>query len=1154
MKRTKLFFGVGLSLSLVGSGLAYEPTPSAGTLSFVQAQPKRRARIDGDKLVAIYGANLAVADTQQGETPLQLANRFVNENNSDAFGVGVCNTVGVCDLTLSRSILIKNGTMEVFTYTQTIEDLPVYGCSLKIPVHLDVGGITGNHRVGYIGIELMQKPDPALPADSVSEATAKLTVENDPAYAAIDPATFTVATKVIYENKKGIAHRAWHFDGSGGEEAYRFFVDTNTGNIVAAENLVSDFEVTGNVTVQGNVTECCPSGSPGFPDCCSSDPTENPPVQRPIAGVDVYLIDEQSPCLGGSGTILDQGPTDSSGVFSYSVDNGFDGGQATSELIGDWVTVINCTDAAESTACPGVNDIANEAIICGAVPQTGGDLGILYSPSSVAIETQQATVFRTITGVHDWLKELQPFLTEIDLPVTGIIWSLGPRYFHATKTVALSRETAARNATGPDVIAHEYGHFLFKHLFPEATLNPVLDEGFADTIAVLYLDTPFLGWHWVKSPTHDFFRRADMPDFRFDFKMNFKCPDPYLPTNCTTEALLEYALSWDGCGDENDEHCFGLAFGGAFWDLRLAIGLAETQRIFADFLTISDGGWDSSIMAEVLSADDTDGDLCNDSPHKDAIIAAFDKHGWVWDNDPSLCQALGAVSVSWSSPEEIDPNSDYTVDATQDPPAVILRAKKDANGVEIATWSIGRTIGGIPRDIGSVSADWGVDPDPDPDFDITVRLGHKDDAALFVRKVGQTIIERQDPAATWSSVEFELANGRVLGQTHVWADPSGAGGRVGGSVPGTIAQVTAQAIGLDAEDDKLSVGAITAVMKLESHPATSTLVVAGGGTSTGDFILNGSIDGTLRIDTPFTGKLCATNAKTDLANIDLANINVVFDTGAMVCDIENGECQAESLCIEPQCSGSSITAPTAEPLPGGQKDRFISFGVPELANQQPYAIKVTLDSLYNPRPAVQNPMDFSALEGQVRYVKVAAKMCTGGNEPGYAVCTSQADCVARELGGTCGDGVNCLDSPAFNTTYKCAVLGCQPEYRNWASEGLAGSDILHVTGNAIIPESVYDVRFIQEVSATTIECRSAGLTIETGVYGDTDANGLVNVTDIINTVDVVKQVASAIPERQVYIRSPEPKPASDSTNVADIVLHVEAVKLSTYKIAITTCP
>ena len=74
---------------------------------------------------------------------------------------------------------------------------------------------------------------------------------------------------------------------------------------------------------------------------------------------------------------------------------------------------------------------------------------------------------------------------------------------------------------------------------------------------------------------------------------------------------------------------------------------------------------------------------------------------------------------------------------------------------------------------------------------------------------------------------------------------------------------------------------------------------------------------------------------------------------------------------------------------------------------------------------------------------------------------------------------------------------------------------------------------------------------------DANFDDLTNVTDIVLTVDVVKDVFGAIWEYQTYGRgtpTEPPAPHLFATNVTDIVNHVDAVKLTPYQIAYDDCP
>jgi len=210
------------------------------------------------------------------------------------------------------------------------------------------------------------------------------------------------------------------------------------------------------------------------------------------------------------------------------------------------------------------------------------------------------------------------------------------------------------------------------------------------------------------------------------------------------------------------------------------------------------------------------------------------------------------------------------------------------------------------------------------------------------------------------------------------------------------------------------------------------------------------------------------------------------------------------------------------------KNRFISFVVPSLPPNETFAIRVRLDSLHHPVFPPDAP-DFSALEGQSRYVHL--------------------------LQDANGDPVTtCVDSAAFGTTYRCATLGCTPQYLNWSD--LFASDVLHVTGSAIVPSSNYGVSLIpSECVGIETACSTASieLNVTTARWGDVDAGNL-DVLDITQEVDAVKQAPGSLIEPRSLIREMNLTPQSSATNVLDVTLAVDALKGLPYPFTIDACP
>ena len=124
--------------------------------------------------------------------------------------------------------------------------------------------------------------------------------------------------------------------------------------------------------------------------------------------------------------------------------------------------------------------------------------------------------------------------------------------------------------------------------------------------------------------------------------------------------------------------------------------------------------------------------------------------------------------------------------------------------------------------------------------------------------------------------------------------------------------------------------------------------------------------------------------------------------------------------------------------------------------------------------------------------------------------------------------LQCPDSQVLGTSFSCATLGCQPEYRDWAGE-LAGN-ALYVTADGIVPSSSYDVASVpawcagQETTCSTV---SAEVRVTTGRWGDVDVvSGPLNVLDVAKLVDKVKDLAGGtLPKPLAQSSRQRPEPA-----------------------------
>lgn len=244
-------------------------------------------------------------------------------------------------------------------------------------------------------------------------------------------------------------------------------------------------------------------------------------------------------------------------------------------------------------------------------------------------------------------------------------------------------------------------------------------------------------------------------------------------------------------------------------------------------------------------------------------------------------------------------------------------------------------------------------------------------------------------------------------------------------------------------------------------------------------------------------------------------------------------------------SGSSgvvyrITAPPAAPAaefdPVGRV-RYLAVRVPSELGGQDTAIRVELTSLHHPLNPPAGSPDFSAFEGEYRYVRA---FVDGGNNPVFA----------------CGD-------TAPHDAYTCATLGCEPEYRDWAA--ILGGEDLHLTADTIVPSSDYSA-VVLAASCLGIEesCAAASdeIALITERWGDVAAgggsppDGSTNVIDIGTIVDKVKGTAASLAEARCWLKQPSSSPVTTPINVIDVGHAIDAVKGLPYpaNFTITSCP
>ncbi len=237
------------------------------------------------------------------------------------------------------------------------------------------------------------------------------------------------------------------------------------------------------------------------------------------------------------------------------------------------------------------------------------------------------------------------------------------------------------------------------------------------------------------------------------------------------------------------------------------------------------------------------------------------------------------------------------------------------------------------------------------------------------------------------------------------------------------------------------------------------------------------------------------------------------------CDLGSISRDCNADLVPDECQ---LAAPSAEAAPIA-KSRFISL-VPT-DGSSPTAIRVILTSLNDPQPPYSGgpSPDFSAFEGQVRWV---------------------------------GPPVEYIESQANPTVFLAATLQCQPYYSDWSTVGL-----LHVTGDAVVPSSIYDIQAVPAGCNTSDEANySAALRVNTSRWGDVEtpfnppsASTQPDIADVAAMVNKFKSVSGAPIKARVLLTGPVPNAGPD-IGFDQIASCVDAFKGGGYPHPIATCP
>jgi hypothetical protein len=282
--------------------------------------------------------------------------------------------------------------------------------------------------------------------------------------------------------------------------------------------------------------------------------------------------------------------TDDAGAFSW-MSTGMPAA-VTVGVAGPLVHVVNQAGAA-ATSAESASD--GQSLLWSLADDEYGDAQLSAFIHGSKIQAHARTIAPTMPFLHG---QLQILPSEADPQGCNAFWDGGALNFFRQNGMC---NNTARVA---DVVYHEFGHGFHQNavIAGAGALDPSLGEAAGDTMAVSYtLDASMAPGFYLNGP---------MPLRQLD----------------NTAHWPEDISAWD-------PHETGLIWGGAMWDLRRNLteelgpgpGNALTDQLYYQALRRS-----SSIpttYAEILAADDDDGDLSNGTPHVCSINRAFLEHG-----------------------------------------------------------------------------------------------------------------------------------------------------------------------------------------------------------------------------------------------------------------------------------------------------------------------------------------------------------------------------------------------------------------------------------------------------------------------------------------------------------------------------------------------
>ena len=334
----------------------------------------------------------------------------------------------------------------------------------------------------------------------------------------------------------------------------------------------------------------------------------------------------------------------------------------SSEVMSDAGGVVSWTGAQQVTLTPGLSGplvaITNMAgaLASDSLALATGGSAIWSHPDDPAVDAQLAAFVYASQAKQFVRDHIDPALGYLDHQLSVSVnetsgtcnaYSTGDDLHFFPRTPDYCENTGRL----ADIVYHEFGHSLHRQaLIPGVgQFDGAMSEGIGDTLAVSITGDPGMGRGF------------------------------YLATGRTNEPLRDVNPAQKKLWPQDligEVHSDGEIYGETMWDLRGRLQASMgADAGFAQFLKLYYGTIQRAIdipssFAEVLVADDDDGDLANGTPHECDIVAAFLAHGLF---DPLTTGEIArpvrdgfAISVSAAAPASVRCNAPVVQSAQVD--------------------------------------------------------------------------------------------------------------------------------------------------------------------------------------------------------------------------------------------------------------------------------------------------------------------------------------------------------------------------------------------------------------------------------------------------------------------------------------------------------